>query len=102
MEINFTKKLPSEMALIIVKNIHGMYKNKLPLFDDENMDFFEQFMLKAKFRKCIFGELFNSTNEDKSITMIYSGKIGSFINNLTEYFENDYINELDVGQEFGH
>jgi len=68
---------------------------------DENMEFFENFMVISKFRKCIYGEYFEGHNEEKKVSMIYSGKIGSCISNLKEYFKWDNINELDVGEEFG-
>ena len=44
-------------------------------------------MTKSNFRKCIYGELLN--NENNNIGMIYSGKIGCYVKNLQNYFDQE-------------
>jgi len=55
-ELKFTKLLPTNMYTTVVDVIYNIYYNKFEILQGENIAFFEKFMIKAKFRKCIYGE----------------------------------------------
>lgn len=44
------------MQSCVVDSIHTVYKNKMRVLDEEPIKFFEDFMLKARFRRVMYGE----------------------------------------------
>jgi len=52
-EINFARLLPNQMSDKLLKYIWKVYLNKLPLIQDESLNFFMMVMKKSSFRRCI-------------------------------------------------
>jgi len=52
-EINFARLLPNQMSDKVLKFIWKNYLNKLPLIQDESLNFFMMVMKKSSFRRCI-------------------------------------------------
>lgn len=67
---------------------------------ENNKNFFLDFMAKSAFRRCAIDEIIQS-EYDYKIQMVYSGEVLYVISNLDKLINRDYLYSLEVGSEIG-
>jgi len=79
-EVDFIDLMPGFMRDTIFKQIYEVYNNKFNFFNDEQLEFFVEFLRHSNFRRSIVEEQIDHTRG--SICIVYSGQVGLQIPHL--------------------